>query len=350
MAQIISCRPIGNHQTYDLEVEHCDHQFYLANGVLTSNSHAYVYAYNSYQCAWLYTYFEKEWIKACLEKDPDLEKTIASVSSLGYEVSKPDINESLADEWQIIGSRCVPPLVAIKGLGDAAAQELISKRGNGFKTIEDFLFEKDENNLNKWRWSKFNKRAIQNMIHLEAFDSLMCVGEDCIFKNYAHMDKVIMNNFDKLKKAITREGRGKKAIKSNINLYELDGIEEIVAPWENHERIDKQQELLGTFDKSLLFTPSQTAFINKYDLKPYVTVTDDEVHAAWFFVNDIEEKTTTRGNPYLKLGISDGVGNHRYMNYFAPAPHSIKTKRLHIAKLYTENWFLNVEGKIHCIE
>jgi hypothetical protein len=50
MAKIVSCVPAGKHQTYDLEVNHPNHQFYLANGALTSNSHAMAYAITSYQC------------------------------------------------------------------------------------------------------------------------------------------------------------------------------------------------------------------------------------------------------------------------------------------------------------
>src|SRR3990167_10625049 len=34
-------------------------------------AHAKSYAFNSYQCAFLLTYYEKEWIRACLECDPD---------------------------------------------------------------------------------------------------------------------------------------------------------------------------------------------------------------------------------------------------------------------------------------
>jgi intein/homing endonuclease len=40
----------GKGQTYDLEVDHPDHQFYLHNGALTSNSHAVSYCITTYQC------------------------------------------------------------------------------------------------------------------------------------------------------------------------------------------------------------------------------------------------------------------------------------------------------------
>lgn len=39
MSNIKSVKTIGKARTYDIEVAHTDHQFYLANGVLTSNSY-----------------------------------------------------------------------------------------------------------------------------------------------------------------------------------------------------------------------------------------------------------------------------------------------------------------------
>jgi DNA polymerase-3 subunit alpha len=314
-----------------------------------NKSHSYVYAYDSYQCAWLYTHYEAEWIKAYLEKDPDLERAISTVGELGYEVSKPDINDSLADEWQIIGSRCVPPFVAIKGVGSTGADELVKVRTQPFRSIEEFFWEQDEHGHNKWRWSKFNKKALDALIQLEAFESVGCVGEDATFKNYAHMHKVVFENFDKLKKGVIKEGRGKKATTTNMTLASLPGIEDAPEDWDNADRILKQKELLGTFDKALLFTPKQNAFINKYQFRPYTEANEDEVIAAWFFVLKVEDKMTARGKPYVKLTISDGFGHQKTMNYFDPDFKKLRVGELHVANLFVKEWFLNTEGKIHCI-
>src|SRR3990167_4200404 len=92
-----------------------------------NESHSKSYAFNSYQCAYLLTYHEKEWIKACLECDPDLQETINNVRLLGYEIAKPDINHS-STEWSVKDKQCFPSLVSLKGVGDVAAQELINRR------------------------------------------------------------------------------------------------------------------------------------------------------------------------------------------------------------------------------
>ncbi len=48
MPRISSIEFTGKQQTYDLEVAHHDHQYYLSNGILQSNSHAVAYAIDSY--------------------------------------------------------------------------------------------------------------------------------------------------------------------------------------------------------------------------------------------------------------------------------------------------------------
>jgi DNA polymerase III subunit alpha len=314
-----------------------------------NKSHSYVYAYNSYQCAWLFTYHEQEWIKACLEKDSDLEKAVFTILQLGYEVAKPDVNDSLADEWQILGNRCVPPLVAIKGVGDTGSQELVKTRTEPFHSIEDFFWSKDSKGHNKWRWSKFNRKALDALICLEAFESLACVGPDSLFQNYHHMHQFVLDNFDRIKKGVVKEGRGKTATVTDLNLAEMVQEAEAPSDWSNVEKIRKQKELINSFDKSLLFSPKQQAFLNKYDIRPYTQANEEATIAAWFFILKIEKKLTVRGKPYAKLLISDGYANEKSINYFEPDISRLRLDGLHIANLQFRDWFLNTAGKIHAI-
>jgi len=71
MAKIIAYRENEEGETFDLELEHQDHQYYLANGVLTSNSHAVSYSVLSYQCAWLMNYYTVEWMAAFLQMEEE---------------------------------------------------------------------------------------------------------------------------------------------------------------------------------------------------------------------------------------------------------------------------------------
>jgi hypothetical protein len=111
----------GDHDTYDLEVEHSDHQFYLPNGILTSNSHAVAYAIDSYMCAWLLTHYESEWLCTYLESmsanSEDRSKAFAEAKNLGYTIKSVDINQS-GSEWTALPNKTLVKIFGtIKGVG-----------------------------------------------------------------------------------------------------------------------------------------------------------------------------------------------------------------------------------------
>ncbi len=345
MAKIISCKPIGKHQTFDLEVEHPDHQFYLSNGILTSNSHSMAYAFNSYHCAWLYTYFEEEWIQACLEQDPDLEKTINVVSQIGYTVNKPDVNKSLADRWFVKNKECVPALVAVKGIGDTAANELVSFRKEPFKDIYDFCYTTNSIGEREWRWGKFNRKAIEALIQVEAFESVGCVGADKIFKNYRHMHDVMINNFDLIKKGYIRIKADKekkiKAQKLLLSLEELAEKSEAKEDWSSQEKIQLQKELMGIYDKTLILSQDVLNLFFKRDITPFTDIEED-FHLHWFILKDYTEKTTGSGKPYVSLKISDIEGNVKVLNYFGEKV-PLQKESIYVACMKKDGHWLNVQ-------
>ena len=66
MGNIKSVEFIGGGSTCDLEVGHDDHQFYMSNGMLTSNSHATLYSMIGYQTAYLKAHYPIEFLQANL--------------------------------------------------------------------------------------------------------------------------------------------------------------------------------------------------------------------------------------------------------------------------------------------
>jgi DNA polymerase-3 subunit alpha len=308
-----------------------------------NKSHSYVYAYNSYQCAWLYTHHEQEWIKACLEKDPDLGRTVRVVTSLGYSICKPDINFSLADQWQISGNQCIPPLNAIKGIGMTAAEELVQVRSSlehGFLDFQHLLYNIDEQGLQRWRWSKFNKKAFAALMQVEAFDSLQAVGS--LFGNYRHMHDVVLANFDLLRKGFTKEGRGKKAIATNV---QLDSIAtETTEDWPRSQKICQQKELLGVFDPRLLFSPEALTVIDKYDIKPLGEI-GEQPASHWFVVKSVEVKTSRNGKRFRALKISDEQGAPAYVNYFLDAP-AVCEEEIYAATMHRDERWITITGKM----
>lgn len=56
MANVISVRFVGNEDVYDIEMEDENHNF-VANGIVTCNSHAAAYAINAYNSLWLKVHY-----------------------------------------------------------------------------------------------------------------------------------------------------------------------------------------------------------------------------------------------------------------------------------------------------
>ena len=265
-----------------------------------NKAHAQSYAYNSYHCAWLYTYHEKEWMKACLECDPELEKTVNVTRTLGYPVMKVDINTSTTESWDLVNGSWAPPLTSLKGMGSVASNELLLHRPkDGFKDINNFFF----NELGEWRWSKLNKKSIEALIKAESFNSLGCVGSMDLFKNYKHMYEFISGNWDELKK-----------VKIKLD----DAIISVCDDWSVAEKIVMQREIVGFYDKGLIvgkflkmFEEFEVSAIDEYG-----ETDGDEEYAGnmirvWGIVEKVIEKTTITKKPFLVVTVS-GVSNKPY--------------------------------------
>lgn len=304
--KIVTTKYFGNHQTYDLEVDHPSHQFYLSNGILTSNSHAVAYAATSWCCAWFLTYYETEWVSvyldSCMDSKPE-EKAAAvlEIKRLNYSLAKPDINHSDTG-WAIndstLNSYGKPLLVAsfsaIKGIGEAAIEEI--KANRPFNNVYDLFLTPD----NKWRHSKFNRRALENLIKVGAFESMNIVGPGLLFENYKQMHTVLIGHFDELKKSTTLKKPPKP-------VREL--MDEVVArvkatdpsDWTLKEKIDAMEELMGNVDiEAIVPLPLQEKFKAK-GVQSIDSCDKDGVY--WAVVKGVEVAKTKNGDSYLKLRV-----------------------------------------------
>lgn len=294
MSNIKSVTPIGEHQTYDLEVDHPDHQFYLANGILTSNSHAVAYAIDSYYCAYLMRYYEEEWLCAYLESmsgnDDAKAKAFSEVRALGYQIVPIDVMHA-SDSWTALpGKKLMPSLIALTGFGNAAAAELDLLRP--FETIEELLWNED----GSWRPSKLNKKALEALVNVKAFNSLDIIGEDKLFKNYAHLYEVLIEHNSEIKKTSKKDPFvGKK------RFYELAKELSDIEPWDKNELIARMIKHFGTLDVSQLISKD---VVQKLDSSGVKSIDDySSPGLYWFFVTKATPKKTKNGKNYLILEI-----------------------------------------------
>jgi DNA polymerase III alpha subunit len=318
MPKVIAAKVVGQRQTYDLEVDHPDHQFFLANGVLTSNSHAMSYAIDSYYCAWLQTYYEAEWLCAYLETTSSsadkLAKAIAEVKSLGWSIAQLDINHA-AMQWSILDDKkaFVPSFRGCKRVGDTAIQEIMENRP--YRTVEDMLWHPV---TKEWRHSKANKRVFEALIQVGAFESMDIVGPGKRFSSYRQMHHVLIENADELKKTPKRDPEYGRRM-----LRELTEQTQDMPDWTRGEKIEMQKDLLGDVSIETMVPPK---VLKKLRDKQYKAIdTYDEQDLYWFVAEEVTSKRTKNKKPYLLIKAL-GEGSKRAKLFvwgFDPAKHAL---------------------------
>lgn len=289
MPKVKEYKEIGKHQTYDLEVDHPDHQFYLANGLLTSNSHAISYAVNSYYCAWLLTYYPDEWIASYLDTSSSnptkLAKAISEVKSMGYRVTRVDINQSSAN-WRPIGDKkLAPSFTSCKGIGDAAIVEILNNRP--YKDIYDLLWNED----GSWKHKKLNKRTLQTLMKLRALESIDWRKD---FKSYRHMHDLIIDNWDNLRKRTKKDPyKGQNILKEL--LVQEDSM--ITKEWSIQDIAKNTLTLMGTIDLDSLLPEEFHEKLREKNIRNLDDYSKPDVY--WFMITDVKKKKTRHGKPYL---------------------------------------------------
>jgi len=177
MPRIVSCEEIGEFDTYDLEVDHPDHQYYLSNGILTSNSHSISYSFISYYTAWIKYHYPTEFMCAILNsEDPNgdkIQEYIDECRKMGISLLSPDVNKSSTAN-KVTGDREITAgLSNVKGLGDKAVGSIIANQP--YLNFVDFLARNNSRVV--------GKTAIQSLAKAGAFDAFGMSRKD-IHDNY----------------------------------------------------------------------------------------------------------------------------------------------------------------------
>ncbi len=136
-----------------------------------NKSHTAAYAVVTYQTAWLKAYYPAEFMAATMSSDLDNTDTIKNfyddcIKNNGLTILPPDINES---EYKFVPTdekTIRYGLGAIKGIGEAAVQEIIKERKKGGKFSDFFEF------CSRCDKTQVNKRVLEGLIRAGAFDNL----------------------------------------------------------------------------------------------------------------------------------------------------------------------------------
>lgn len=146
-------RSLGTQETYDLEVEDADHNFYC-NGLVTSNSHSISYASLSAKTVYMKFKYPAEFFVSILEMAdcfPDPLKIVGSINceleDFGIELMPPNLQRSQLD-FSIENNNIRYGLNSIKGISNKTLENLVEFRGAQAESKYDIFIAAKNSKLN----------------------------------------------------------------------------------------------------------------------------------------------------------------------------------------------------------
>ena len=298
--------------------------FEYFSGYGFNKSHAVSYCILSYQCAWLCNYYAAEWLAAFLDKEPEKrkEKAINVAKRMGFGIRSLDVNTS-GSVWEISndGEVMIQPLTSIKGLGEAAIDQIIKNRP--FQTVEDFLFNDDI------VYSKLNKKALDVLIRSGAMSGLI----DERFTGAKHFWSAV---------AVDRP-RKPKNLEDNIELYAPEG------DFTEEEQIQYLADLTGVFPINLVINDEIRKKLDQRFIPP-ISEFDPDLQLVWFIPRNIIARKTKNGKDYWVIEAVDDSNSTTTIRCWGVRPETdhVHINRPYMARLdYNSQWGFSTRSLRH---
>ncbi|MBS1440021.1 MAG: DNA polymerase III subunit alpha, partial [Alistipes sp.] len=212
-----------------------------------NKSHSTCYAYVSYQTAYLKAHYPAEFMAALLSRNlSDIKKIsffMDECKRMGLSVLGPDVNYSKSrfsvdDEGNVRFG-----LAAIKGVGEAAVQDIVEcrQRDGKFKSVYDFM---ERVNL-----QAVNRKTLENLAVGGAFDSISDLPRSAYFASDGREGTFL--------EALVRYGNRVQSEKANVqqSLFGGGNAEADIQkpeplphePWTKLEMLNKEREVIGIY-------------------------------------------------------------------------------------------------------
>lgn len=272
--EVVSIEYAGREETFDLEVE--EHHNFIANNIVTHNSHSCGYAVLTVQTAWLRTHYYPEFMASLLSSVmsvPDkLSLYLRDCHYHSVQVKPPSINTS-TDKFVADGDDIRFALSAIKGIGNVALEAILTDRKeNGpYQSFRDFIL--------RIYGEAVNKTVLESLVKCGAFDEF----EDGLSrKQMTEAVPEIIKAFNSYKGKIKRIEDNEAKAKAPIEGGSLDELEKERIKREERleqlakKRVKDKEELLDRIDGALMveipeFTSTEMAGFEKELLGHYVS-------------------------------------------------------------------------------
>ncbi|WP_302567978.1 DNA polymerase III subunit alpha [Alistipes indistinctus] len=282
-----------------------------------NKSHSTCYAYVSYQTAYLKAHYPAEFMAALLSRNlSDIKKIsffMDECKRMGLLVLGPDVNYSKSrfsvdDEGNVRFG-----LAAIKGVGEAAVQDIVEcrQRDGKFKSVYDFM---ERVNL-----QAVNRKTLENLAVGGAFDSISDLPRSAYFASDGREGTFL--------EALVRYGNRVQSEKANVqqSLFGGGNAEADIQkpeplphePWTKLEMLNKEREVIGIYLSSHPLDDF-SVIIRHYchstlgDLQDLPSMKNKDFTVAGM-VTSVTHLTTKTGKPYGRFTIEDYNSSHEFV-------------------------------------
>jgi DNA polymerase III alpha subunit len=255
-----------------------------------------------------------------LDKEPETrkEKAITIAKNFGFNIQELNINTS-GMQWDILDDNTlIQPLTSIKGLGEAAIQQIL--RARPFSSIEDFIF--NENIV----YSKLNKKALDVLCRSQTLNCLV----DERFNGLKHFWSAV---------AVDRP-KTKKKFHTNIELFYGEG------DFTEEEKIEYLVDLTGLFPLQKVVDDEMQKDLEGRFVLP-ISDYDEELQLVWFIPRELIAKKTRNDKDFYIMNVIDSNSQLTSVKCWGVSPQRdvIHINRPYMARVkYDEQWGFSINN------
>ena len=322
-----------------------------------NKSHATCYSWVAYQTAYLKANYASEYMAATMSRNisniTEITKLMDECKATGISVLGPDVNESNLKFSVNRHGDIRFGLGAIKGVGEAAVQSILTERKkNGlFKDIFDFV--------QRVNLSACNRKNIENLALAGGFDSFPGIKREDFFAKNAKDESfsdVLVKYGNKYQADMNAAAN---SLFGGEHAVEIATPEIISAPeWGNLERLNKERDLVGIY-------------LSAHPLDEYIPILEKMCNAKMADLVDLtplqnhdlilggivtagKEGMTKKGSPYGRVKMEDFSGAAEFVffgddwvgkkNYFAEGMFLYLIGKCQPRKWQPDEWEVKING------
>ena len=306
-----------------------------------NKSHSTCYALVAYQTAYLKAHYPAEYMAAVLNNQGNIDKIkfyMEECQRMGLQVLGPDVNESLKG-FAVAKENVIRfGLNAIKGVGEAAVEDLIAEReqNGAYTTVYDFI-----------------KRVNQRTVNKKSMESLVLAGAlDCFPQMHRaqYFYSPPADPVTGLERLVKFGNQFQASFSVSVNsLFGESAMPEVKPPvipdcekWGLPELLDREKEVVGIYLSAHPLDGFKFEMDN-YGMTPVSELEENRGRSVRIagFVTDVGHLTSKKGTKFGKLTINDYSGNYEIMlwekSYLQYGNYLVNGQKLMIQGVYDEH-------------